>query len=64
MLDLRRRNSLDDPLEEDMQVRENDEGRGEAGPGVIFHDQVIALKLPVHITVLLNLIECVTVDTS
>lgn len=62
MLALNGGQSLNDPFEEDMQVGDDDEGRREAGAGVVLHNQVVALELPVHITVLLDFIECVTVD--
>ncbi len=54
--------SLNDSFEEDMEVGDDDEGRGEAGARVVLRDQVVALELPVYITVLLDFIECVTVD--
>lgn len=62
MLALNGGQSLNDPFEEDMQVGDDDEGWGEAGAGVVLHNQVVALEFPVHITVLLDFIECVTVD--
>lgn len=62
MLVLNGRQSLDDPFDKDMKVGDDDEGRGEAGARVVLHNQVVALELPVHIAVLLDFIECVTVD--
>lgn len=62
VLALNRGQSLNDPFEEDMQVGDDDEGRGEAGARVVLHNQVVALELPVHIAVLLDFIECVTVN--
>lgn len=53
---------LNDSFEEDMEVGDDDEGRGEAGARVVLHDQIVALELPVYITVLLDFIKCVTVD--
>lgn len=52
----------DVPLDEEVDVGEDDEGRGQGGPGVVLHNQVVALELPIHITVLLHLGEGVAVE--
>lgn len=43
------------PLDENVDVGENDEGWSQAGPGVVLHNQVVALKLPVSVTLPLHL---------
>ena len=41
---------------------DDDEGWGQGGPGVVLHDQVVALELPVGVTVLLHFGEGVAGD--
>lgn len=49
-------------LDENMDVGEDDEGRCQAGPGVVLRNQVVALKLPVGITLSLYLGEGIAAD--
>lgn len=50
----------DEPLDEEVDMREDDEGWGEAGPRMVLHYQVVALELPVGVAALLDFTECVT----
>ena len=40
---------------------EDNEGGSKGGPGVVLHNQVVALELPVGVALALHLGECVTV---
>lgn len=53
----------DVPLDEEVQVGEDDEGRGQAGPRVVLHYQIVPLELPVSVTVLLYFVEGVAVQS-
>ena len=61
---LDRGHPADVPLDEEVEVGEDDEGWSQGGPGVILHDQLVALELPVHVAVLLHLVEGVAVEGS
>lgn len=53
------RDLQDNPLDQELQVAEEDEwGRGR-GPAVVLLNQVVALELPDLVCVLLHLLECV-----
>lgn len=47
----------DDPLDEEVQVAEEDEGRRQWGPAVVLLYQAVALELPDLVCVLLDLLE-------
>ena len=47
----------DDPLDEEMQVVEEDEGGRRRGPALVLLDQVVALELPDLVCALLDLLE-------
>lgn len=47
----------DDPLDEQVQVAEEDEGGRRGGPAVVLLYQVVALELPDLVRVLLDLLE-------
>lgn len=49
----------EDLLEHQAQVAEQDEGRGQSRPSVVFNDEVVALKLPEHVCIALHHLECV-----
>lgn len=49
----------EDPLEHQTQVAEQDEGRGQSWSPVVFNDEVVALKLPEHVGIALDHLECV-----
>lgn len=48
-----------DPLDEELKVVEKNEGWWSRGPAMVLLNQVMALKLPDLISVLLHLLECV-----
>lgn len=41
----------DVPLDEKIYVRQDDEGRSQRRPGVVLHDQIVTLELPVDVAV-------------
>lgn len=43
--------------DEGAHVRDDDEGRGQRGPGVKFSDEAVSLRLPVEVAVALNFAE-------
>lgn len=47
----------DDPLDEEMQMAEEDEGGWRGGPALVLLDQAVALELPDLVRVLLDLLE-------
>lgn len=49
--------------DEGAHVRDDDEGRGQRGPGVKFSDEAVSLRLPVEVAVALNFAEGVAVET-
>ena len=51
------RNLQDDPLDEEVQVAEEDEGGWGRGPALVLLDQVVPLELPDLVRVLLDLLE-------
>ena len=51
----------DVPLDEEVQMGEDDEGRSQAGPRVVLNNQVVPLEFPVDVAVLLNFVEGVAV---
>ena len=51
------RNLQDDPLDEEVQVAEEDEGGWGWGPALVLLDQVVPLELPDLVRVLLDLLE-------
>ena len=64
MVDLDRRHFADGPLNEEVNVREDDERRSQGRPGVVLNNQVVALELPVDVTVCLHFIKGVAVRGS
>lgn len=52
------------PLEQQAQVAEDDEGRRQGGPLVVLHDEVVALKLPERVRVALHHLERVAVGPA
>lgn len=60
VVDLDRGDLADVPLDEEVEVREDDEGRRQRGPRVVLDDEVVALELPVNVAVGLHLGEGVT----
>ena len=46
-----------DPLDDEVQVAEEDEGGRRGGPALVLLDQVVALELPDLVRVLLHLLE-------
>lgn len=50
----------DVPLDEDVDVGEDNEGWSEARPRMIPHDHFVALELPVRVTPFLHFVEGVT----
>ena len=50
------------PLDEEVQVGEDDEGQRQAWSGMILHYQDVSLELPVHITVFLDLTKRVAAE--
>ena len=46
-----------DPLDEEVQVAEEDEGGRRGGPALVLLDQVVALELPDLVCALLHLLE-------
>ena len=51
----------DVPLDEEVQMGEDDEGRSQARPRVVLNNQVVPLEFPVDVAVLLNFVESVAV---
>ena len=51
----------DVPLDEEVQMGEDDEGRSQARPRVVLNNQVVPLEFPVDVAVLLNFVEGVAV---
>lgn len=49
----------EDPLEHQTQVAEQDEGWGQSWSPMVFNDEVVALKLPEHVGIALDHLECV-----
>lgn len=49
------------PLDKEIDVGEDDEGRSQRRPGVILNNQVVTLKLPVRLAVRLHFSESVAV---
>lgn len=60
MVHLLRRHLADVPLDEEVQVRNDDEGWSKARPRMIPHNNVVALELPVGVTPILHLGKGVT----
>lgn len=60
VVDLDRRHFTDGPLDEQIDVREDDEWRSQGRTGVVLNDQVVALELPVDVAVGLHFREGVT----
>lgn len=58
------RNAPDMSLDKKVDVWDYDEGRWQAWPWLVLHDQVITLILPVGVTVLLHFGEGVTADSK
>ena len=54
MVDLHGGDLPDLSLDKEVQVREEDEGRSERGSGVVLHDQVVTLELPVGVVAFLD----------
>lgn len=52
------------PLNKEVDVRNDDEGRSQTWPKMVSDDQVVALKLPVDIAVCLHFREGVAVVTD
>lgn len=50
------------PSDEEVQVAEEDEGRGWGGAAVVLFDQLVALELPDCVSVVLHLLECVAAE--
>lgn len=61
MVDLDRGHFADDPLDKEVNVREDDERRSQRRTGVVLDNQVVALKLPVDVAVCLHFREGVAV---
>lgn len=57
VVDLDRGHFADVPLDEKIDVGQNDERGRQRWPGVVLHDQVVALELPVDVAVGLHLRE-------
>lgn len=51
-------------FDQKVEVWDDDEGRGQAGPWVVLHYQIVTLKLPVGVTALLYFGESVAVDSK
>lgn len=51
MVDLDRRHLADDPLDKEIDVREDDERRSQGRTGVVLNNKVVALELPVDVAV-------------
>lgn len=64
VLALDRRNAADVSLDEKVEVWDDDEGRCQAGPGVVLNDQVVPLELPIRVTVLLDFREGVAAESK
>lgn len=53
-MDLDRRHLADVPLDEEIDVREDDERRSQGRTGVVLNNEVVALELPVDVAVSLD----------
>lgn len=62
VVDLDGGNFADVPLDEKINVGQDDERRSQRRPGVVLHDQVVALELPVDVAVGLHLREGVAAE--
>lgn len=60
LVHLLRGHLTDVPLDEEVEVRDDDEGWSEAWSRMIPHNYVVALELPVCVTPILHLVEGVT----
>lgn len=49
-----------DPSKKQLNVVNNDEGRGKRRPAVVFHNQVVTLKFPEDVCISLNNLKGVT----
>lgn len=54
MVDFDGRHLADYPLDKEIDVREDDERRSQGRTGVVLNNQVVALELPVDVTVTLH----------
>lgn len=52
------------PLEEETQVRDDDEGWGQGRPRMEFPDEAVALRLPVEVAVAMHFVEGVAVEAK
>lgn len=64
MVDLERGHLADVPLDNEIDVREDDERRSQGRTGVVLNNQVVALELPVDVTVSLHYSEGMAVWTQ